>query len=240
MNLIIDIGNTLVKLAVFEQDRMIDFKIEEEINDEKINQFISNHTLKKVIISSVRDNEEYEVLKKYNLLTLSHTTPLPLKNCYQTPQTLGLDRLAAVVASAIQFPDNDVLTIDMGTCITFDFLSAKKEYLGGSISPGFEMRFKALHHFTGKLPLIEYKKNQNNIIGDSTVSSIISGVYNGVKNETEGAIQQYITEYPNLKIVVTGGDEKRFDLEPKNRIFADEFLVLKGLNEILNYNDKIE
>ena len=240
MNFIIDIGNTLIKLAVFEQDRMIDFKLYDEINEEKINQFISNRAIKSVIISSVRVEEEYKVLNKYNLLTLSHSTPLPLKNCYQTPQTLGLDRLAAVVASATQFPDNDVLTIDMGTCITFDFLSAKKEYLGGSISPGFEMRFKALHHFTGKLPLIEYDKNQNNIIGNSTVSSIISGVYNGIKYETEGVIQRYITQYPKLKIIVTGGDEKRFDLEPKNRIFADEFLVLKGLNEILNYNDKSE
>lgn len=240
MNLIIDIGNTLVKLAVFEQDRMIDFKIEQEISDEKINQFISNYTIKSAIISSVRVDEEFEVLKKYNLLTLSHSTPLPLKNCYQTPQTLGLDRLAAVVGSAIQFPDNDVLTIDMGTCITFDFLTAKKEYLGGSISPGFEMRFKALHHFTEKLPLIEYDKNQNNITGDSTVSSINSGVYNGVRNEIEGTIKQYMVQYSNLKIIVTGGDEKRFDLEPKNRIFADEFLVLKGLNEILKYNGKSE
>jgi type III pantothenate kinase len=240
MNLIIDIGNTFIKLAVFEQDRVIKHTILREINSEKINKFISKHTIKHTIISTVRPNETYNVLKKYNLLTLSHSTAIPLKNCYQTPKTLGLDRLAAMVGAAKKFPNSDVLTIDMGTCITFDFLSAKKEYLGGSISPGFEMRFKALHHFTGKLPLIEYDNHQNNIIGNSTVNSIKSGIYNGIKHEITGMINQYITQYPKLKIIVTGGDEKRFDLEAKNRIFADEFIVLKGLNEILNYNDKTE
>jgi len=240
MKLVIDIGNTLAKLAVFEQDNIIDYLIEKEINDEKINLFILKYEIKSVIISSVRGNETFKMLKKYKLLHFSSVTPVPFKNCYHTPETLGLDRVAGVVSAMQQFNNSNVLVIDMGTCITFDFITAKKEYLGGGISPGFEMRFKALHHFTGKLPLIEYDKTQNNIIGKSTVSSIISGVYNGVKNEVEGTIQQYISQYPDVKIIVTGGDKKRFDLEPKNRIFADEFLVLKGLNEILNYNDKIK
>jgi type III pantothenate kinase len=180
------------------------------------------------------------MLKKHKLLQLSWETPLPLKINYKTPQTLGLDRIAAVVGANVKYPENNVLVIDMGTCITFDLLSEQKTYLGGSISPGFQMRFTALNQQTGKLPLIQFKKEKLKFIGDSTETSIISGVYYGIKNEIEGTIQHYLTQYPNLKIVVTGGDANRFDLEPKNRIFADEFLVLKGFNEILNYNDKIE
>ena len=240
MNLVIDIGNTFVKLAVFEQDAVVDFQISKEINSEKINEFIFKYSIKSAIVSSVRGNESFEMLKKYKTLHFSSTTPVPITNCYQTPETLGLDRLAAVVGAAVKFPNEHVLVIDMGTCITFDFLSLKKEYLGGSISPGFEMRYKALHHFTGKLPLVKCEGNENNIVGNTTVSSINSGVYYGVKNEVEGVIQQYGQQYPALKIIITGGDRKRFDLEPKNRIFADEFLVLKGLNEILKYNDKID
>ena len=129
-----------------------------------------------------------------------------------------------------------MLVIDIGTCVTFDFINSKNEYLGGAIAPGFEMRFKALNYFTGKLPVVYFKKEQLKLIGDTTESSIVSGVYNGMKNEIEGMINNFLTQYDDLKIVVTGGDIKLFDLEPKNRIFADEFLVVKGLNEILNYN----
>jgi type III pantothenate kinase len=236
MNFVIDQGNTFAKLAVFEQDKLLCSEIVKEINYEKINSFISDYVITGGIISSVRGVVDQNLLKKYNLIHLTHSTPLPLHIKYKTPKTLGVDRIAASVGAKTIYKVTNLLVIDMGTCVTFDFINAKNEYLGGAISPGLEMRFKALNYFTGKLPLIEFDKKQLKLIGDTTRSSIVSGIYNGMKNEMTGVINDYLIQYEDLKIVVTGGDINLFDLEPKNRIFADEFLVLKGLNEILNYN----
>jgi len=236
MNFVIDQGNTFSKLAVFEGDKVLFSVAVKDINNEKINNFIFDKPIKRAIISSVRGCVDDNLLKKYNLIRLTHLTPLPLQIKYKTPKTLGVDRIAASVGANSVDRDTNLLIIDIGTCVTFDFVSSKNEYLGGSISPGFEMRFKALNYFTGKLPLIAFDKKQLMLIGDTTESSIVSGVYNGMKSEIEGVIMNYMKQYEALKIVVTGGDANLFDLEPKNRIFVDEFIVLKGLNEILNYN----
>jgi type III pantothenate kinase len=237
MNLVIDIGNTLIKLAIFNGNELIQSFTEEQINEQTIDALIQKHNIKNGILSSVGATDE-SLLKKYNFLQLTHLTPLPLAINYKTPETLGLDRIAAVVGAKTIYGNTDTLVMDLGTCITYDFLTAKNEYLGGSIAPGFNMRFKALNHFTDKLPLINFNSNSLKLIGNTTESSITSGVYNGMKNEILGTINSYISQYESLKIVVTGGDINLFDLEPKNRIFADEFLVLKGLNEILNYNEQ--
>lgn len=238
MNLAIDIGNTFIKLAVFQGSKIIYTTNEKELTDSLISNLYTKYSIVKGIASSVLANEgSLKLLKKHNILDLKHNTPLPLQINYKTPHTLGLDRVAAVVGAKV-LTENNFLVIDMGTCITYDYVNDKNEYLGGAISPGFNMRFKALNTFTGKLPLIKYDENKLNLIGNSTESSIVSGVYNGLKNEILGVINQYIEQYNNVKIVVTGGDRNLFDLEPKNRIFADEFLVLKGLNEILKYNEK--
>ncbi|MDF1672669.1 MAG: type III pantothenate kinase [Vicingaceae bacterium] len=238
MILAVDIGNTLVKLAVFEGDKVLKVISKKEVANAEFSTLVSEFNIKKGIISSVSaKNETIELLKNYNFLELSYTTPLPLQIKYKTPQTLGLDRIAAVVAAKKEIFEN-VLVIDMGTCVTYDFVNDNNEYLGGAISPGFEMRFKALNIFTGKLPLIKFDKDKLMLVGNSTENSIISGVYNGLRNEIQGIINNYLLQYKNLKIVVTGGDRNLFDLEPKNRIFADEFLVLKGLNKILRFNEK--
>ena len=238
MILAVDIGNTLTKLAVFEGDKVLKVISKKEVTNAEINVFVNEFNIKKGIISSVSaKNETIELLKNYKFLELSHTTPLPLQINYKTPQTLGLDRIAAAVGAKNQVAES-VLIIDMGTCVTYDFVNENNEYLGGGISPGFEMRFKALNTFTGKLPLVRFDKGKLMLVGNSTENSIISGVYNGMSNEINGIINSYLSQYKNLKIVVTGGDRNLFDLEPKNRIFADEFLVLKGLNEILIYNEK--
>ncbi len=236
MNLVLDIGNTRCKAAVFNQNEMVEVMQQNVFTDDYIEEIIKKYNIKKGVYASVRTEKEIKVLTKYNFLELSHLTPIPLENKYKTPDTLGKDRIAGVVGAFAEHKNQNVLIIDMGTCITFDFVTAKNEYLGGAISPGFEMRLKALNILTGKLPKVEYDNTQPNLIGDSTKNSILSGVYNGLKNELQGVINQYISQYDNLKVVVTGGDYKLFDLEPKNRIFADKFLVLKGLNEILNYN----
>lgn len=238
MNLIIDIGNTFVKLSVFEGDNIVELAQKEQLSSSIIDALFSKYKIKRGIFSSVREFGDLEsLLKKYNFIHLTHTTPLPLQNIYKTPKTLGVDRLAAVVGAKSSFKETNLLVIDIGTCITYDFINSKNEYLGGAIAPGFQMRFKALNHYTEKLPLIEFNKEDIKLIGNTTKSAIVSGVYNGMKNEIEGTISNYMSQYETLKIVVTGGDINLFDLEPKNRIFADEFLVLKGLNEILNYNE---
>ena len=166
---------------------------------------------------------------------LSQKTKLPLKNRYLTPATLGNDRLANAVAGAFLFPKKNVLIVDIGTCIKFDFINSKNEYMGGSISPGMEMRFKSLHHFTGKLPYIQASK-KTTLTGKSTEDAIRSGVMNGMKEEISGIIHRYKKNYKTLTIILTGGDAHRFAGELKMSIFAAADLVNIGLNEILRYN----
>jgi len=242
MRLVIDIGNTFVKVAVFKDDTIIFHEKHQEINASIIFEIKNKFDIKRAIISSVRDNkaEISAILKKINIsfLWLSHKMKFPYKINYTTPQTLGLDRLSAVAGARITFPNTNLLVVDMGTCVTFDFIDKNAVYYGGSIAPGFEMRFQALHHFTKKLPQIKYHKQLIKLIGDSTENSILSGVYNGYKCEILGVISAYEQQYNEVKIVLTGGDFLLFDLEVKNRIFADKFLVLQGLNEILIYNEK--
>lgn len=242
MDLIVDVGNTFVKIAVFEDDNIIFHQKYSEINTSIIFEIKNKFTIKRAIISSVRNNEVEisAIFKKSNIsfCWLNHQMNFPFKINYKTPQTLGLDRLAAVAGAKARFSNSNLLVIDMGTCITFDFVDENSVYYGGSIAPGFEMRFKALHHFTQKLPQIKYENQSVELIGNSTENSILSGVYNGLKYEALGIISAYEKQYNDLKIVLTGGDYKLFDLEVKNRIFADDFLVLRGLQQILILNEE--
>ena len=175
-----------------------------------------------------------------DFVQLSATTPIPLKNNYETKETLGTDRLAAVMGSKSIVPNRNVLTINGGTCVTFDLLTDDGIYQGGAISPGLNMRFIALNTFTGKLPLITFDENFHDLIGTSTQESILSGVQNGLIAELEGVITQYNSRYKNLAVVVCGGDSNFFVSRLKNSIFAHNLiwqphLVLAGLNAILNY-----
>lgn len=173
-------------------------------------------------------------------LYLDGETPIPIINRYNTPQTLGTDRLAAVIGAyaegkrrtGIHAP---ILVIDLGTAITYDFITAEGEYLGGNISPGIDMRLRALNAFTDKLPLVSHQ-GECPPVGHSTETAIRSGVINGVKHEIHGTIQHFLVKYPQLLIFLTGGDAIDFDEPLKKRIFADKFLVIKGLDQILKYN----
>ncbi|MBL1231651.1 MAG: pantothenate kinase [Flavobacteriales bacterium] len=242
MDLIVDVGNTFVKIAVFEDDNIIFCQKYSEVNASIIFEIKNKFDTKRGIISSVRNNEAEvsAILNKINIsfYWLNHKMEFPFKINYKTPETLGLDRVSAVVGAMAMFPNSNLLIVDMGTCITSDFVDENLVYHGGSIAPGFEMRFKALHHFTQKLPQIKYENQLIKLIGDSTDNSILSGVYNGFKYEILGMISAYEQQYNDLKIVLTGGDYKLFDLEAKNRIFADDFLVLRGLQQILILNEK--
>jgi type III pantothenate kinase len=241
MNLVIDIGNTKVKVAVFELDTIITAVVCEEINLVKELKRISNqYTFKRSIVSSVKDiNEEYleELQKLPFLITLNTDTPLPFKNLYATPSTLGNDRIALAAASVCIHPFKNTLVIDAGTCITYDFINAKNEYLGGAISPGIAMRYKSLHQYTGNLPLLS-KNEEFNIIGTSTKSSIHSGIINGISCEIKGVIAQYKQDFGDLTIVLTGGDTKFLSKQLKNSIFAHQNFLLRGLNKILTFNNQ--
>lgn len=240
-NLILDFGNTLFKAAVFEQGNLVHKFSGSKLFTNKLIEVKKDFPqIKKAIFSSVvmLDEDLIQFLKNnFECFELSSETKIPLINQYKTPNTLGKDRLAAVIGAFELFPKRDILVIDAGSSITYDILTRHSEYLGGGISPGIAMRFKALHQFTDKLPLVKPLDFNINLIGTDTQESIQSGVINGVKAEIDGIIDQYKKIYPEIIVLFTGGDLKHFDKNLKNNIFAAENLVLHGLNFILNYND---
>jgi len=239
MNLIIDSGNTLTKLALYQGLEMVAFTSFTESGIGQLENFCSSEgQIKNAILSSVKESsyETSEFLRrKYNTIVLDHHTPVPVINKYSTPETLGKDRLAAAVGASQMFPATHLLVIDAGTAITYDLVTADREYLGGGISPGINMRYHALHTFTGRLPLLNLTDDAN-LIGNDTASSIHSGVLNGTLAELEGIIKRYQDLYPGLKIILTGGDHNYFDKRLKIKPLAAPNLVLKGLNLILRFN----
>jgi len=241
MKLILDFGNTFKKYALFEGKVLKELKIFEKDDYKKQMLFLSNNkNVKSIIISSVIDYPESlnnYLQENYYFIKLNPQTPVPVKNKYKTQNTLGKDRLAAVVGANVLFPENNVLVIEAGTCITYDFINSEAEYLGGSISPGLNMRYKSLNNFTDKLPLVT-NRDFKCLTGQTTEESIISGISNGIIAEVDGIIELYKKKYSSLKIVLGGGDMNFFVNKLKNSIFANPNIVLEGLNEILDFNEK--
>lgn len=241
-SLVVDIGNTLTKVAVFKGNR-IDFSDRaKEFNPNFIDGLISKYGIKRAIISSVGEIKGYfeEFLsQQVPTLKFSSQTPLPIKNCYKTQQTLGPDRLAAVVGAGVLYENQNILCVDSGTAITYDLLTSCGEYLGGAISPGIDMRFKALNHFTAKLPLVSFN-TRFPLVGNTTKMSIKSGVLNGVIAEVDNYIDSIRKQYSPLVVVFTGGNSFFFDKNLKNSIFVHSKLVLLGLNRILDYNENLQ
>jgi type III pantothenate kinase len=242
-HLVIDIGNSAQKIAVFEQRNLVHTEISKSLDTEKLAQILAQYPCSHSIISSVKQElaavEQY-LAKQTTCIRFSAETPTPIDNKYQSPETLGLDRLAAMVAVAALFPKQNTLVVDAGTCITYDMLDAQATFFGGSISPGIQMRFKALHEFTGRLPLVSFSAESTTLVGTDTLSALQSGVVNGVTAEVEGIITQYQQKYPQLNVVFCGGDANFFDSRLKNSIFASNsscipHLVLIGLNEIIHH-----
>jgi len=197
--------------------------------------------LNQAILSSVKsvDNEILQFLSgNFDLfIELDHLTELPIENLYETPETLGKDRLAAAVGANELFPDQNLLVIDAGTAITYDLVSEKNQFLGGNISPGLQMRFNALNHFTGKLPLVSYS-DEFQPIGKNTTEAIRAGVQNGILFEIDRTIDLFNRNYQNLQIVMTGGDSIFFDKKLNYSIFVHFNITLIGLNRILEHNAK--
>jgi len=240
MNLIIDIGNTKVKLAVFQGDKIIykssgdlEFILRDCMDLKK-----EFKTIEKAIVCSVgklKETDLIELKKIFNVLILDSNTLLPFKNEYKTPATLGVDRLALVSASLKRFPNRNVLIIDAGTCITYDFITTENRYLGGAISPGIRLRYRSLNNLTANLPLLDTKAPEH-IIGNSSIESIHSGVINGVLMEIKGVTQQYDEKFEDLTVILTGGDADFLSKRLKSSIFANSNFLLEGLNFILEFN----
>ncbi len=238
MNLVIDIGNTRIKSALFAGNMLHIFKTFDSFEQLLADVTFINKANHAIIGSVVEGLDSfYEQLhQKIPILIFESSTKIPLINLYQSASTLGSDRLSAAIASYYLHPNCNVLTIDAGTCIKYNFTNHKNEYLGGAISPGVRMRFKALQHFTSKLPFVEPDWSYSNLIGTNTQNSILSGVLNGSIAEVDGIIDDYKRQYPDILVLLTGGDSEFLAKRLKNSIFAHQNLVLKGLNDILNYN----
>ena len=202
--------------------------------------FVKKHNFRRGIVGAVRDLTpcEEEALRHIQIpiLRFSQDTPIPITNRYRTPETLGSDRLAAVIGASSLKPGKDLLIIDAGTCITYEVIDARGNYWGGNIAPGMQMRLKALHEFTARLPLVEAEGDVPGM-GYSTETAIRSGVLRGMKYEIEGYIKSLRTKFPHLLVFLTGGNRINFDTNIKNIIFTDKYIVPRGLNKILDYNE---
>ena len=245
MNLIIDQGNTSVKIALFNGSEILKMATFENSLTEEMKDYILGLEFNNAIYSSVsKQNEELENLlsgRVSKVVKLNYKTPLPIEVEYATPQTLGVDRIAGAVGARGENPLSSTLIIDAGTAITYDYITAEGVYKGGNIAPGISMRFKALNNYTKSLPLVE-PSLQYPLLGNDTISAILSGVMSGVVYECEGYIAKISKKEPDLKVIVTGGDHKLLYNQLKNSTFVslidEECLVLKGLNAILRYNVK--
>jgi type III pantothenate kinase len=244
-NLVIDIGNTFTKVAVFGHDELLLTEYLAATDAETLLNLIDQYQVTKAIISSVKKETESwrsALEEKVDLKYFNVEMTAGIHNQYKTPHTLGLDRLAAVIGANRLYPGKGSLVIDAGTAITYDWIDAEGNYFGGSISPGLNMRYKALNYYTDGLPLINADPQFDSAYGSDTATAIKSGVQNGIKHELTGFIQSYYKNETELNIILSGGDSIFFDTLLKNSIFApyiknEPYLVLKGLNAAIQHNN---
>jgi type III pantothenate kinase len=234
INVVVDIGNSRIKIGVFNETVLIEkFLLEDIYGLLSILSRPHDH----LIVSSVKEEPDsvFKASSASKKIRLTSLTSLPVQVRYSTPHTLGVDRIAAICGAFQLFPNEDCLIIDMGTCINYELLDKNGVYWGGIISPGMSMRFEAMHTFTARLPLIQATMNPT-LIGDSTEACMQSGVMNGILEEMKGIITRIKAKYPEVKVILCGGDAPTFENQLKPSIFAAPELVLQGLNRILIHN----
>ncbi|HMN32093.1 MAG TPA: type III pantothenate kinase [Chitinophagaceae bacterium] len=238
VSLCIDFGNSKLKAAIFQGDRMAyKFEFTEDEAIHSLQKIITIHAPKKAILSSVINHSKSidNFLNQNTKLTLLNSdTPLPFLNAYGTPSTLGNDRLALVAGLSKFYPEQSSLIISIGTCITYSFLAKNNAFRGGAISPGVELRLRSLNEYTDHLPLVQ-REGHLSILGYDTETCIRSGVINGMLSEISGMIELYESQYGNINAVLTGGDAPFFESRMKKKIFADVNFLFKGLYAILEY-----
>ncbi|MBO7231507.1 MAG: type III pantothenate kinase [Bacteroidaceae bacterium] len=236
MNLIADIGNNSAKFFLFNGEQILLHTRRGDASYGIISEWNEQFGIDKIIVSTVIDLTEQQKEEFHTIgcpvIWFNNDIPTPLSIEYATPHTLGSDRIAAAVGAWNEQPGNNMLVIDAGSAITIDFVDRQGRYKGGNIAPGVKMRLKALHEFTGRLPLVE-KEGETPTFGYDTKTAIRSGVIKGICHEIDGYINEIREKYGNVLVFLTGGDEKTLKNSIKNRIFADKYLVAKGLNRIL-------
>jgi len=242
MILTVDVGNTRIKSAVFENSIILEQFVFDKKELQKKNEFILKkyQNISDLVVASVGSISKEDFLsfeKDIKINFITHQDKFPFQNLYETPLTLGIDRMVLSAGAVLQFPDQNRLVIDAGTCITYDFIDENNNYLGGAISPGIRLRYESLHNYTAKLPLLTIE-NPENFIGNSTNKSMHSGVVNGVVHEIDGFINQYKERYSKFTIILTGGDGVFLAKRLKNTIFANSNFLLESLNHTFQYKIK--
>ena len=239
MNLVLDRGNTNVKLALFHNDKMIDHYIFSDFSLNLLNDiYIKYPNIKYLCLSNTGNsiNQIHKFCQAENIkyLELNHKCSLPICINYTTPSTLGSDRIALCIGAHINYPGNKLI-IDLGTCLTYDIM-LKNKYLGGQISPGINMRLQSLHGGTANLPKLTFAEVSNDV-GQTTSQSMLVGIYDSILFEIEGVIQKYKSRYPNVQVILTGGDSNILKEKIKNINFINPYLLMEGLNYIIASNE---
>ncbi len=242
MLLAIDVGNTQIKLAVFEQNTLVNKKIipYSDWKKEVENTLIFFSEIKNIAVASVGNLQKEDFLgfkTGVEVFYITHESKFPFQNLYTTPNTLGIDRMVVAAGAVLQFPNQNRLIIDAGTCVTYDFVDANNNYIGGAISPGIRLRYESLHNYTAKLPLLKPER-PDAVSGNSTVQSIHSGVINGITFEIDGFISSILNKNDNFIIILTGGDSEFLAERLKNTIFANPNFLLESLNQTFQYNQQ--
>ncbi len=242
MLLAVDIGNTKIKAAVFEGTVLTEKLVFDKANAaEEVTKIFEKYSgITHSILASVGKEEESLLIllkEKTQLLEVNREFAFPFLNKYGTPETLGIDRMALAGGAVLQYPGKNRLVIDAGTCVTYDFVNSRDEYLGGAISPGLQMRYQGMHTFTAKLPLL-YPEMPESFIGDSTAASMHSGAVNGLLYELDGFIARYVEQYQEVTIIMTGGDADFLAKRLKNTIFANSNFLLESLNFLYLYTNR--
>ena len=242
MQIAVDIGNTRIKAGVFSGEELIKSIRFKDWTAPEWNELWKEYTIQSIIISSVESEEFNRTLtipEGVQRIDFNSSTPTPIINKYLTPDTLGKDRLAGAIGGWKHFKNQAVLVIDSGTCIKYDFINEQKEYIGGNITPGMQMRLDAMHHYTARLPLFNLEAI-NDFIGHDTKTSMITGVDYGVKGEILHFIDLYEKRFGKICVILTGGNAEFLSLQLGKKYPVDNDLVLKGLNTILNFNNNYE
>lgn len=235
INLIIDIGNTRIKTALFDGEKLHEEQVFEGLDSVLV--YWKSISFEHCLVSSVRWSQaELSSILPFHFIFLNPETRLPVNNAYGTPASLGLDRIAGAIGAWAMRGKGPILAIDLGTCITFDVIDGDNSYLGGAISPGLTMRAKAMHEQTARLPLVDLKVKPTKLIGDNTITCMQIGIWYGIELELCGQIEAYTKKFPEIEVFVSGGDAQSFDSLAKDLIFVVPNLVLYGLNSILNHN----
>ena len=240
MYLIVDLGNTLAKFFLYKNGQCVkEHKVNKENYRDTAESLILSHKVIKGLIYSDVSNQAGDFFEKFSnqfsVIAVSSNMQLPFINSYQSPESLGSDRIVLVAAACKSHPNTNVLIIDLGTCITYDFLDANNIYQGGAISPGFEMRYKSLNQFTGNLPLLDADEGQSPS-GKNTEQAIHAGIYFGIIDEINARINYYELKYDSLTVILTGGDANKLPKTLKNSIFAHPNFMAEGMFHLLKLN----